>query len=234
MEKALRRLDHILSVQNIMTPAQVLERADSIEDATQLFNEYDVVPYPKTGRIEGFFKRNSNELIKLQTDHLISNATSLLDMPKLLYQASFYFVISAHTIAGYVHYSDLNKPTMKIPLFLLFHAMENSVWARIKDQITEDIVRKVFQGSAQDYIKKRDRAKKSNVDIGWMGIFTLPSILRLAKYFQTLDLSDDQIKLLGNNRNNVAHADKNLVNSHADTAQLVKAVKLCQSILKSK
>lgn len=62
--KVLIRLDRILSVQDIMTPAQVLERAGSIEYATRLFKEYDVVPYPKIGRIEGFFKRNSNELIK--------------------------------------------------------------------------------------------------------------------------------------------------------------------------
>ncbi len=235
MDKALERLDHILSVQDIMTPVQALERADSFEDATRLFKEYDVVPHPKTGRIEGFFRRKTDELINLKPDHLISNATSLLDMPQLLDQASFRFVISADKIAGYVHYSDLNKPAMKIPLFLLFQAMEKSFWDRIKDQITEDVVRKVFQNqnNAQRCIKKRDTARKSNVDVGWTGVFSLPSILKLARHFQATDLSDKEIEELGWTRNNVAHSDKNLVNSHSEAARLVGAIKLCQLILES-
>lgn len=234
MDKVVARLDRILSVQDIMTRAEALERADSIEEATRLFKEYDVVPYPKTGKIEGFFQRKVDELISLKPDHLISNATSLLNMPRLLDQALFRFVISTDKIDGYVHYSDLNKPAMKVPLFVLIQAKEKNLWDRIKDQITEDIVHKVLPDKARGCIKKRNAARKSNVDIGWTGAFSLPSILRLARYFKATDLSDDQIELLRLTRNDVAHSDKNLVDRHSDVSQLVAALKLCQSALKSK
>ena len=115
MERALLKFNRILSAQDIMTPVQMLERADRLEDAIPLLEEYDVVPYPKTGRIKGFFRRKTDELIDLRMEFIISDGTSLLDMPGLLDKMPFYFIIAGNNVTGYVHYSDLNKPVMKIP-----------------------------------------------------------------------------------------------------------------------
>ncbi|MFA4830045.1 MAG: hypothetical protein WC855_12670 [Thermodesulfovibrionales bacterium] len=229
------KLEHIISVQDIMTQEKALKRADTIENATHLFKKYDVVPYPKAGKIQGFFRRTIEELIYLRPENLISDSTSLLDLPQLLEQDSFRFVISANEIAGYVHYSDLNDPPMKIPLFVLFQEMEKSLWDRIKGRITEDIIHEVFKDQAKKYVKKRDKARRSNVnvDTGWTGVFCLPDILRLARHFKEIELSDDKIELLQTIRNNIAHADKNLINGHADIRQLVEAIHLCEAVSKS-
>ncbi|MDP3110820.1 MAG: hypothetical protein Q8M71_01805 [Thermodesulfovibrionales bacterium] len=232
------RLDHIISVQDIMTQEKALKRADTIENATHLFKEYDVVPYPKAGKIRGFFRRKIEELIYLRPENLISDSTSLLDLPQLLEQDSFRFVISANEIAGYVHYSDLNEPPMKIPLFVLFQEMEKSLWDRIKGRITEDIIHEVFKNQAKEYVKERNKARRSNVnvDTGWTGVFCLPAILSLAwhfKEFKKIELSDDKIKLLRTIRNKIAHADRNLINGHADIRQLVEAIHLCEAVSKS-
>lgn len=234
MVDAIVKLDRVFSVQDIMTPAQTLERADSLEDAKLLFKEYDVVPYPKTGTIEGFFRRKIDALINLSLEHLISDATNLLDMPLLLDKSPFYFVISGNKIAGYVHYSDLNRPATKIPMFVLYQTLEKGLWDKIKDDITEGIVRKVLRNNAQGYLKKREMARKNNVDIGWTGVFSFPAILKLARHFRATDLSDDEIELLRLTRNNIAHSDRNLVNRQGDIARLASAVKLCQFTLKTK
>lgn len=84
MDKVIARLDCIFSVQDIMTPAKMLERAASIEEASPLFSKYDIVPYPKIGKIEGFFQRDLDKLSNLKPDCLISDTTSLLNMPQLL------------------------------------------------------------------------------------------------------------------------------------------------------
>ena len=234
MDKVVARLHRIFPVQDIVTPAEVLERADSIEEARLLFSKYDVVPYPKMGKIKGFFQRDLDKLSDLKSDYLISDTTSLLNMPQLLDQAPFRFIISADKIAGYVHYSDLNKPAMKAPLFILIQAMEKRLWDKIEEKITENVVGEVFQGNAKQLIKKRDGAIRGNVDIGWTGVFTLPDILRLANHFKATDLSNDQIKSLRLTRNDVSHSDKNLVYKHRDVSKLVEVLKLCISVLKSK
>lgn len=236
MDKVVAKLDRIFSVQDIMTPAEELKRAGSIEEARQLFSkyDYDVVPYPKMGKITGFFQRGLNKPSNLKQDCLISDTTGLLDMPQLLHQSSFYFIIFANKVTGYVHYSDLNKPAMKVPLFVLIQAMEKKLWDKIAPRIDDNIVRDVFKGDAQRFIEKRSAAKSGNVDIGWIGVFTLPNILRLANKFGETNLVGTQIKLLGSTRNKVSHADRNLIGARGDVPKLVEALKLCHSVIMNK
>jgi len=234
MNKVVARLDRIFSVEDIMTPVEVLERGGSIEEVRPLFSTYDVVPYPKRGNVEGFFQLGLDKLSYLKPDNLISDTTSLLNMPQLLNQAPFRFVISADKIAGYVHYSDLNKPAMKVPIFVLIQAMEKKLWDKFEMKITERIVREVFPDSAPSFITKRDKAIKGNVDIGWTGVFTLPYILRLANHFKATYLSNDQIKSLRLTRNNVSHAGGYLISKQRDVSKLVEVIKFCQAELKSK
>ena len=229
MDKALLKFDRILSAQDIMTPVQMLERADRLEDAIPLFKEYDVVPYPKTKIIEGFFRRKTDELIDLRMEFIISDGTSLLDMPRLLDKMPFYFIIAGNKVTGYVLYSDLNKPVMKIPLFVLFQILEKNLWDRIKGDITEDLVRKVYRENAQRYLNKREKARRKNVDIGWTGVFSFPGILKLARHLQAIDMSDEHIEVLRLTRNDVAHSDHNLISRESDVSRVATAVKLCQS-----
>src|SRR6266550_2398466 len=111
-----------------MTAAAQLKRADLIGHAQKLFHEYDVVPFPRSGEIKGFFSRGSSETSELKPGHLLSDATDVLELPRLLTAQPFYFVISANRITGYVHYSDLNKYVVAIPFFALFRTAERLLW----------------------------------------------------------------------------------------------------------
>jgi hypothetical protein len=229
MERALLKFNRILSAQDIMTPVQMLERADRLEDAIPLFEEYDVVPYPKIGGIEGFFRHKTDELIDLRMEFLISDGTSLLDMPRLLDKMPFYFIIAGNKVTGYVHYSDLNKPVMKIPLFVLFQILEKKLWDRIKGDISKDLVRKAYPENAKRYLNKHEKARKKNVDIGWTGVFSLPEILKLARHLQAINMGEEDIEVLRLTRNDVAHSDHNLISRESDVSRVATAVKLCQS-----
>jgi hypothetical protein len=88
----------MFTVSDIMTPATQLKRADSLNHAQKLFDEYDVVPFPRNGEINGFFYRESPEVNNLKPHHLLSDTLSLLELPRLLVRQPFYFIISGNKI----------------------------------------------------------------------------------------------------------------------------------------
>jgi hypothetical protein len=165
----LERISNLFTAQDLMTSAGQLKRGDSLEHAMQLFHEYDVVPYPKAGEIKGFFKREDSGMTPIETGLLLSDGTSVFKILMLLNQNRFYFVISANTIVGYIHFSDLNRPITKIPFFVLFQSIERELWERIQNRISEKDFPKLFKESeAKKFISKRMKIKKYNVDIGWL------------------------------------------------------------------
>ena len=68
----IKRLSEVFTVQDVMTNADELKRADALEDAQYLFNEYDVVPHPRRGEIKGFFRRRSSEINQIDASILVS------------------------------------------------------------------------------------------------------------------------------------------------------------------
>lgn len=230
-KEALIRFSNAVSVRDIMVETPQLRRADTLEAARNLFHEFDVVPYPRKGPIEGFFKRESDRVSPVEIDNVISADTSILSLPGLLLRSTFYFVVSMNSITGYVHYSDLNKAITKIPSFMLFQTAERTLWEGVESRIAEKDLEKVFGEEGKAFIKKREKAAQGNVDLGWIGIFTFPRILRLARYYGYIDLTDDEIDLLRITRNSIAHSDHLLVTRYEDIASLADAYKLIRGIV---
>jgi hypothetical protein len=226
----LARLYETVSVRDIMTKTKQLKRADALENAQKLFPEYDVVPYPRRDRIEGFFRRSSDQITSLRVHHLVSADTSILDIPNLLIQSGFYFVVAMNAVVGYVHFSDLNKVITKVPFFVAFQAAERRLWDKIEGRISEEDLHEVFDGGAKRLIDERRKAARGNVDLGWTGILTFPSILRLARHYGAIDLPDDEIRLLKDTRNKIAHSNRLLVAQYEDVASLAKAYSAVQQL----
>jgi hypothetical protein len=230
--KTLNQLSRAFTVQDIMTTTHQLKRADTFGHAKNLFFEYDIVPSPRTGTIRGFFKRDLEQLNSIEPSHILSDATPLFELPQLFCESYFYFVISGNRITGYVHYSDLNKTIAKIPFFALFQSVERRLWENTKHRISEDILCKLFtSGEVDGFLKKRNKALKGNVDIGWTGIFSFPYILKIARFYGLTQLPDEDIKLLKEIRNKVAHSDQNLVAGYKDILPLANAYELFTSLL---
>jgi hypothetical protein len=230
----LANLSKVLTVQDLMTPCAILQCADSFEDAEPLHSQYDVVPHPKAGPITGFFRRGTIELQGITAHVLLSNGTSILELPSLLNQNRFYFVISGNSIVGYVHYSDLNNTLAKIPFYTLLQTVERAMWERIQSQISEADLSKIFGSSdIGRFIKKRIKNRGKNIDIGWVGVFSFPFILKLARFYGYIQISDDQIELLAKIRNRVSHSDWNLVTQYDDIQMLIDTYHLSESLIKS-
>ncbi len=135
--EASKRILDIFSARDLMTPVNQLKRADTIDQAEQLFNEYDVVPYPRSGEINGFFERRNSDITPIETSLLLSEGTSVFQFLELLNQSKFYFVISGNRIIGYIHFSDFNRSITKIPFFAILQTFEKGLWGRIQDRIPE-------------------------------------------------------------------------------------------------
>lgn len=231
--ETLKRLSKIFTVGDLMTDVKQLKRADTIENARNLFNEYDVVPYPKTGEIKGYFYHKNKGIKDIVQNTLISDGTSIFDLINLLNLNQFYFILSTNNISGYIHFSDLNKPYTKIPLYVMFEAFERRLWEKLKDRIKEEHLNRIFQeNEVNGFLRKKKFNVKRNIDIGWAGIFTFPYILRLARFYGLSDLIDQDIKLLKETRNKLAHSGRNLVNSYNDVKRLIEAQELCLSMIK--
>jgi hypothetical protein len=230
--ESLVRLSSMVSVRDVMTNSQHLRRADTLEEAQNLFYEYDVVPFPRRGKIEGFFRRDSDDRTPLEVEHLLSADTSIFHVPDLLLDRPFYFVVSMNVVVGYVHYSDLNKVITKVPFFVMFQAAERRLWDKIEGRISDRDLYEVFdEKMADNFVAKRNEAARGNVDLSWVGVFTFPSVLRLARYYGFLDLPDHEIKLLKDTRNDVAHSDKLLVTRYEDVLSLAEAHKIVHAVI---
>ena len=95
-------------------------------------------------------------------------------------QRPFFFVVSANSVIGYIHYSDLNKVITKVPFFVVFQAVERRLWDEVEGRISSGGLYEVFgEDVANKFLTKRNEATRGNVDLGWVGIFTFPSVLRL-------------------------------------------------------
>jgi len=217
-----------------MTAAAHLKRADLIDHARTLFHEYDVVPFPRSGEIKGFFSRGSTEISELKPEHLVSDASDLLDLPRLLAARPFYFVLSGNRITGYVHYSDLNKYIVAIPFFALFRSAERLLWERIQRRLKEEDLRQVFsEQESKIFIRKRQKAVAGNVDLGWTGIFSFPAILKLARHFGAIQETDEEIEKLRRVRNKIAHSDSEIVNNYQDVQLLADAREMISSFVQT-
>lgn len=228
----LKRISGIFSARDLMTPVQQLKRADTVEQAEQLFYEYDVVPYPRAGEINGFFEREEANKASIKPEVLLSAGTSIFEVLQLLNQNKFYFVISGNRIVGYIHFSDFNQSITKTPFFWLLQTVEKGLWGTIQDRISEEDLKRIFtEHDTKGFIKKRDINRKGNVDIGWTGVFTFPYVLRLARFYGQIDLPDDEIKLLKETRNKVAHSDRVILSSYNDVRKVTRAYEICQSLI---
>lgn len=120
----------------------------------------------------------------------------------------------------------------KVPFFVVFQAAERRLWDKVEGRLSERDLYKVFdENQADKFVIKSKEATKGNVDLSWVGIFTFPSFLKLARHYGSIDLSDYQIRLLKDVRNNVAHSDKLLVTRYEDVASLAEAHKVIQEII---
>lgn len=235
VESILTQLSETFTVPDLMVKVADLTRASDQPEAQQLLSkhpEFDIIPLPSEGAITSYLHRNGTKIESISPKDLISDGTSLIDLPKLFTEREFFFVLSSNTISGFVHFSDLNKGLMKLPFFVLFEAVERNLWSVVAKRIAEEDLSEVLDKQRIQTLKQRMKgARKKDVDLGWAGLLSFDEILKFSINYDIIRLSDIDRELLANFRNRVAHSDRLLVEEQKDTHKLVRSREICLGLL---
>lgn len=217
-QRTLTQLAKTFTVRDVMVEAVDLVRAQNQSEAQEILQHhtgFDVIPISVNGSIEAYYCRDSSRVKQIRSDDLVSDGTSLLDLPSLLIRRKFFFVLSTNAVCGYIHFADLNKGQMKLPFFVLFEAVERRLWSFITNKPIDIDLRSVLDTERSQALEKRmQRARKKDVDAGWDGLLSFNEIIRFCVYYGILDLEHEERDLLSSIRNRIVHSDKLLVNEH--------------------
>ena len=235
IERTIAQLSETFTVRDIMVELPQLIRANDHQEARQLLSnhpEFDIIPLPSSGPVTGYFHRAGSMEERIRLSDLISDGTSIIDLPDLLSKRDFFFVLSLNVVCGFVHFSDLNKELVKLPFFVLFEAVERHLWPAVTARLTESDLGKVLDKQRVELLKQRmNRAKEKKVDLGWAGMLSFNEILRFSMYYGVIQLSHIELEVLASVRNRIAHSDRLLVDEHKDTQRLVQSRELCRKLL---
>jgi hypothetical protein len=157
----------------------------------------------------------------------VSDATSVLDLVDSLRDRSYFFVLSRQSIAGFVHFSDLNDPVVKLPFFVLLEALERMASDMIRGLVTDDSISSVIQDP-----KRQVGLRKKGADRDYVTLLSFREVLEAAKQFGKLDVGGGHIDVLSKVRTLVCHAATELlVEAHEDVRRLSQARLLSTKLL---
>ena len=141
-DDTLTRLAREFVVRDIMIPAKDLVCATCIPQAVELLNRYldfDMIPLVVQDSITAYLERSGSDPRPLRISDLVSDATSILDIVDILTDRPRMFVLVHNRISGYVHFSDLNRPIVKLPFFVLLEAVERRFFGMLSEKITPEL-----------------------------------------------------------------------------------------------
>lgn len=233
----LERLALTFSARDVMVQMQDLVCAANEETAREYLETYpdfDVIPIlNKKKEIVAYFQREAGTSKSIRYHDIVSDSTSILDLVSILQNRKFCFVQVRNEIAGYIHFSDLNKGIVKLPYFLILQDSERRLADKIGPRIHEDILEEVLDLQRTNILKERMRSmKRERSDLGWVNLLSFNEIIRFAQYFKIVQLEPPQIDVLSRVRNSVYHADRPLVEKDRDVRHLVEARRICTSLPK--
>lgn len=237
IEQTLAQLAEMFKVRDIMVTQADLKRANDLDEAIRLldvYQDYDHIPLPATGPIGAYVARDDRTFHPIRNSDLISDSTSLLDLPDLLCDRAFYFVLTANQIQGFVHFSDLNNSLTKLPFFALFEAVERRLHPRLlaAEPSDETLASVIGDKRVREIEQKRARASARRANRTSLDYLYFDELLRLSQCLALIQLKSDDGRLLSDFRNRVAH-DSPLIEEHSDMRRLVKVRKVAVQLLKS-
>jgi len=238
LTQTLERLAMTFTVKDIMVPRKRLVCASTNAGAKSKLKEhpdFDSIPIMrKNGAICAYFHRHFNQRRSILLEDIISDATSILDLVDILKEREFCFILTDRRIAGYIHFSDLNNPTVKIPFFVILENLERRLVEEIRPDVNAANLNLVLNEQRIKAAKlKMQKMERKRADYGWTSLLYFNEIVNFAVKLKTIRLKGKKIDLISNVRNLIAHADGPLVEEHAHVRRLSEAKDLCLSLLKS-
>jgi len=235
--EALERLAREFVVRDIMVPEADLKWTHDRRQAIQLLDEYpdfDMIPIRTGGVLTTVHERGAAEARPIAVSDLVSDATSIIDVVDILVDRPRVFVLVRDHIGGYVHFSDLNHPTVKLPFFVLLEAVERRFFEALKPRITLEVLEQVLDFARCSTLKdKMSRLTATRANLNWAAQLSFKEILLSARFLGAKGLDVPAIDLLSAVRNRVCHAatDDQLVEDHSHVRRLAQVRNLALELL---
>ena len=235
VEQTLERLAQAFTAQNIMSGIDKLVCASNEAQALSLLKSnpsYDLIPILTNGGATLYLERGQKNSKQVNIRDLVSEATPILDLVDILTSQKFCFVLSNRTIAGLVHFSDLNNHLVKLPFFVILEALEQHLLGKVGPSIDENSIKEIFGQDKFDELEfKMQRLKKHRADLDWVNLLSFKLVVEAACHLGLVTLQVQEVRLVSEVRNLVAHADRTFVEKHSDISRLSETKRLCLSIL---
>lgn len=236
LEFTLQRLAGAFVVRDVMVAQDNLVSAPDLATAEDLLNrfpDYDVVPIRDGGHLTAYLQRGASKVHRITLNDLVSDSTSLLDLVDVLESRSFVFVLTRQKVSGFVHFSDLNKPLLKLPYFVLLEALERDVGNRVARHVDNDLIERLFGHARYEQVRKKMETMqqhRSNLDL--VNLLYFQEVLLCGLNLQFVTLDQPQIQMLAKVRTRVCHASADpLVKSQLDVKELSRCRLICASVL---
>ena len=223
-----------IRVTEIMVPVDGLTVACDEGEARRLLDrhaEFDVIPIGRDGQISSCVERGAGGSRGLGLGDLAGDSTTIVELVRILRDRPWIFVLGERSIVGYVHFSDLNKEAVKIPLFALLSGVERRLAERARPLIGDASLDVVLGKNRADCVRKTmKKMREGRAELGWVDLLYFREIARFAAHFGRTNITDEQIGQLNQLRNHVVHTAGSLVGSHEEVVRLSEVVGLCASI----
>jgi hypothetical protein len=232
LEQTLQRLGLSFAVRDIMVPKKRLVCASTEADAPKISEQnpdFNIIPIQDNGVLVAFFERDTKSRRSITVQDLVASDTSIIDLVEILSSREFCFALVGNEIGGYVHFSDLNNPLVKLTFYVIFEALERGLLATIHP-VTEQEIEQNLRLKRLNRI--RNEVQKAQSDrANWSlenfeNFLFLPEILRIAVAKRILS-DEERFNSIRKFRNRVSHAGWSLVENHGDVRTLVDVKTTC-------
>jgi hypothetical protein len=190
VEQTLAHLARSFTVQNIMVPKASLIRGHDRDSAHRLLEErsdLDVIPIENNGELIAYLMRGSKKPKDIRIQDMIGAGASILELVEVLdanlsQDRGFCFVLVENRLAGYVHYSDLNRDIVKLPIFIVLENVEHHLVERVRSLIKEDNLAEVLDKEGVERAKeKMSYMRDHGTELDWTTVLYFRDLLAVAR-----------------------------------------------------
>lgn len=234
LEQTLQRLGLSFTVRDIMVPKERLVSASAEADAPRISEQnrdYNIIPIQDNGALVAFYERDAKSSRAITVQDLVGSDTGIMDLVEILSGREFCFALVGNEIGGYVHFSDLNNPLVKLAFYVIFEAFERHLLTAI-NPLTEQEIQQTLGLQRLNRIRNEvQRAQADRANLSLENFLYLPEILRIAISKRKLSLDEERVQSIKMFRNRVSHAGWSLIQKHGDVRTLVGVKTSCIAVL---
>ncbi len=237
----LEQINHMFRITDISKP---LCMASNIGQAVNISKTkgFTRVPIADNNRdVKEYYDDKIHKTVTMELgSHVLSDGLGVLKAVPAMVDNEFYFVLTGNKITKFLHFSDLNSPSVSIGLFTQLNYLEVAIRKLIRSEVGTEEQKQIDYLSANlpkynfDRVKKQYyKKKKRDAQMDPVNELFIDDELILAKKLSLTQIDEDTIKNFTKLRNSLVHSS-DIVRKHEDVRKwlefLNESMKIIQNI----